>query len=150
MREATRTGILSAFHDKLAHGGVRQNDRIFVFFAGHGATRKLSSGRDLGYIVPADSDPNQFATDAIPMTEIQNIAESLSAKHVLFVMDACYSGLGLTRGGGAATFLATMPGASDARCSPRAAPTSWLPMAGRTAIRYSPGHCCRAWAARPT
>ena len=98
--EATRTGILAAFHDRLAHGGVQKNDRIFVFFAGHGATRKLSSGRDLGYIVPFDSDPAQFATDAIPMTEIQNIAESLTARHVFFVMDACYSGLGLTRGGG--------------------------------------------------
>ncbi len=103
--EATRTNILALFHDKLAHGGVGKNDRIFVFFAGHGATRKLSSGRDLGYIVPVDSDPGQFATDAIPMTEIQNIAESLNAKHVLFVMDACYSGLGLTRGGGAGGFL---------------------------------------------
>ena len=103
--EATRSAILALFHDKLAHGGVGKNDRIFVFFAGHGATRKLSSGRDLGYIVPADSDPAQFATDAIPMTEIQNIAESLDAKHVLFVMDACYSGLGLTRGGGSGTFL---------------------------------------------
>lgn len=103
--QATRTGILSAFHDKLAHGGIKKNDRIFVFFAGHGATRKLSSGRDLGYIIPADSNPNQFATDAIPMTEIQNIAESLTAKHVLFIMDACYSGLGLTRGGGSASFL---------------------------------------------
>jgi uncharacterized caspase-like protein/peptidoglycan/xylan/chitin deacetylase (PgdA/CDA1 family) len=103
--DATRTGILAAFHDTLAHGGVQRNDRIFVFFAGHGATRKLSSGRDLGYIVPVDSDPEHFATDAIPMTEIQNIAESLTAKHVLFVMDACYSGLGLTRGGGSSAFL---------------------------------------------
>jgi peptidoglycan/xylan/chitin deacetylase (PgdA/CDA1 family)/uncharacterized caspase-like protein len=102
---ATRSGILAAFHDRLAHGGVQKNDRIFVFFAGHGATRHLSSGRDLGYIVPFDSDPAQFATDAIPMTEIQNIAESLTAKHALFVMDACYSGLGLTRGGGASNFL---------------------------------------------
>lgn len=102
--EATRGAILDLFHDKLA-GGVGKNDRIFVFFAGHGATRHLSSGRDLGYIVPADSDPAQFATDAIPMTEIQNIAESFDAKHVLFVMDACYSGLGLTRGGGSGAFL---------------------------------------------
>jgi uncharacterized caspase-like protein/peptidoglycan/xylan/chitin deacetylase (PgdA/CDA1 family) len=100
--DATRNNILAMFHDKLAHGGVGKSDRIFVFFAGHGATRRLSSGRDLGYIVPVDSDPNQFATDAIPMTEIQNVAESLSARHVLFVMDACYSGLGLTRGGAGA------------------------------------------------
>ncbi|MDN4053031.1 polysaccharide deacetylase family protein [Massilia sp. YIM B02763] len=103
--QATRTGILAAFHDKLAHGGLQPNDRIFVFFAGHGATRKLSSGRDLGYIIPYDADPNQLATDAIPMTEIQNIAESLQAKHAFFVMDACYSGLGLTRGGANASFL---------------------------------------------
>jgi uncharacterized caspase-like protein/peptidoglycan/xylan/chitin deacetylase (PgdA/CDA1 family) len=103
--EATRTGILAAFHDKLAHGGVQKNDRIFVFFAGHGATRKLSSGRDLGYIVPYDSDPTRFETDAIPMTEIQNIAEGMAARHALFVMDACYSGLGLTRGAGSSNFL---------------------------------------------
>lgn len=102
---ASRAGILGAFHDKLAHGGMKKNDRLFVFFAGHGATRQLSSGRDLGYIVPADSDPAQFATDAIPMTELQNIAESVTAKHALFVMDACYSGLGLTRGAGSANFL---------------------------------------------
>ncbi len=83
---------------------MKKNDRVLVFFAGHGATRKLSSGRDLGYLIPVDSDPNQIATDAIPMTEIQNIAESLSAKHVLFIMDACYSGLGLTRGAGSGAF----------------------------------------------
>jgi TolA-binding protein len=39
------------------------------------------------------------------MTDLQNIAENLNAKHVLFVMDACYSGLGLTRGGGNTAFL---------------------------------------------
>jgi uncharacterized caspase-like protein len=107
--QATRAGILGAFHDLLERGkntgGLQPNDRVFMFFAGHGATRKLSSGRDLGYIVPYDADPDNLATDGIPMTEIQNIAESLPAKHELFVMDACYSGLGLTRGGANAAFL---------------------------------------------
>jgi uncharacterized caspase-like protein/peptidoglycan/xylan/chitin deacetylase (PgdA/CDA1 family) len=107
--QATRAGILGAFHDLLERGknagGLQPNDRVFMFFAGHGATRKLSSGRDLGYIVPYDADPDNLATDGIPMTEIQNIAESLPAKHELFVMDACYSGLGLTRGGANSAFL---------------------------------------------
>ncbi|MDR2189076.1 MAG: polysaccharide deacetylase family protein [Azonexus sp.] len=98
-QQATRNNILAAFHDRLAAGRTQKNDRVFVFFAGHGATRRLASGRDLGYIIPVDSQPDQFATDAIAMTDVQNIAESLPAKHVLFVMDACYSGLGLTRGG---------------------------------------------------
>ena len=103
--EATRAHILAAFHDKLAHSGMKKNDRLFVFFAGHGATRHLSSGRDLGYVIPVDSDPEQIATDAIPMSELQNIAESMTAKHAFFVMDACYSGLGLTRGAGSGNFL---------------------------------------------
>jgi uncharacterized caspase-like protein len=97
--QATRNNILAAFHDRLADEHTQKNDRVFVFFAGHGATRKLASGRDLGYIIPVDSQPDEFATDAIAMTDVQNIAESMQAKHVLFVMDACYSGLGLTRGG---------------------------------------------------
>lgn len=98
--EATRNRILALFHDALGHEQLQKNDRVFVFYAGHGATRKLGSGREVGYIIPADADPAETATDAIPMTEIQNIAESLNAKHVFFVMDACYSGLGLTRGAG--------------------------------------------------
>ena len=103
--DAIRNNILSVFHDKLGHGQLKKDDRVFVFFAGHGATRKLSSGRNLGYIIPVDSDPEQISVDAIPMTDLQNIAESLNAKHILFVMDACYSGLGLTRGGGTSSFL---------------------------------------------
>lgn len=103
--DATRNNILALFHDKLAEAKLRKDDRIFVFFAGHGATRQLSSGRSLGYIIPVDSDPQQVSVDAIPMTDLQNIAESLDAKHLLFVMDACYSGTGLTRGGGTTAFL---------------------------------------------
>ncbi|MCC5098529.1 polysaccharide deacetylase family protein [Xanthomonas campestris] len=101
--EATRNNILAAFHDRLGDGRAQTNDRVFVFFAGHGATRRLASGRDLGYIIPVDSDPEHLANDAIAMSDLQNIAESLQAKHVLFVMDACYSGLGLTRGGPASS-----------------------------------------------
>jgi peptidoglycan/xylan/chitin deacetylase (PgdA/CDA1 family)/uncharacterized caspase-like protein len=104
-QEATRSGILSLLNGKLGRSEIRRDDRIFFFFSGHGATRRLSSGRDLGYIVPVDSDPGNVATDAIPMTELQNIAENLPAKHVFFVMDSCYSGLGLTRGAPPANFL---------------------------------------------
>ncbi len=36
------------------------------------------------------------------MSNFQDIAEAIPAKHVFFVMDSCYSGLGLTRGAGRA------------------------------------------------
>ena len=98
-RDATRANILTTLNSRLGKPAIGDADQIFVFFAGHGATRQLASGRSLGYIVPVDADPAQTATEAIAMTEIQNIAEGLGARHVFFVMDACYSGLGLARGG---------------------------------------------------
>ncbi len=99
-QEATRQNILSLLGDKLANPEmVKHEDRVFVFFAGHGATRTLPSGRDLGYIIPVDADVSNYQGQSISMTNFQDIAESIPAKHVLFVMDSCYSGLALTRGG---------------------------------------------------
>jgi peptidoglycan/xylan/chitin deacetylase (PgdA/CDA1 family)/uncharacterized caspase-like protein len=97
--QATRQNILSLLGDKLGGAMVQHEDRVFVFFAGHGATRKLASGRELGYIVPVDADLIDLEGSAISMTNFQDISEAIPAKHVLFVMDSCYSGLALTRGG---------------------------------------------------
>jgi peptidoglycan/xylan/chitin deacetylase (PgdA/CDA1 family) len=98
--QATRQNILSLLGDKLGDPTmVQHEDRVFVFFAGHGATRKLASGRELGYIIPVDADLSDFEGTAISMTNFQDISEAIPAKHVFFVMDSCYSGLALTRGG---------------------------------------------------
>ncbi|MNU67116.1 Peptidoglycan-N-acetylglucosamine deacetylase [compost metagenome] len=100
--QATRANILRALNEKLTDGKrVKRDDRVLVFFAGHGSTRKLASGRDVGYIVPVDATLDNLPSDAISMPQLQEVAEALSAKHVLFLVDACYSGLGLTRGGAA-------------------------------------------------
>jgi peptidoglycan/xylan/chitin deacetylase (PgdA/CDA1 family)/TolA-binding protein len=98
--QATRQNILSLLGDKFGDPTtVQHEDRVFVFYAGHGATRRLASGRELGYIIPVDADLTDFEGTAISMTNFQDISEAIPAKHVLFVMDSCYSGLALTRGG---------------------------------------------------
>ena len=98
--DATREKILSVLGDTLSNSKtVQKEDRVFVFFAGHGATRKLPSGRDLGYIIPYEADLENFQGQAISMTNFQDISEGIPAKHVMFVMDSCYSGLALTRAG---------------------------------------------------
>jgi peptidoglycan/xylan/chitin deacetylase (PgdA/CDA1 family)/uncharacterized caspase-like protein len=97
--QATREKILSALGDEMGNPEkVKKEDRVFVFYAGHGVTRKLPSGRDLGYIVPADADLQNYQGKAISMTNFQDISEAIPAKHLFFVMDSCYSGLALTRG----------------------------------------------------
>ncbi|MDR7270780.1 peptidoglycan/xylan/chitin deacetylase (PgdA/CDA1 family)/uncharacterized caspase-like protein [Pelomonas saccharophila] len=97
--EATRANILKALNERFGDSKrVRRDDRVFVFFAGHGSTRRLPSGREVGYIVPVDAGLNDLQADAIAMPQLQEVAEAITAKHALFVIDACYSGLGLTRG----------------------------------------------------
>jgi len=98
--DATREKILSVLGDTLANPQkIQKEDRVLVFFAGHGATRPLPSGRSLGYIVPVDAGTESFQGQCISMTNFQDIDEAIAAKHVFYVMDACYSGLALVRSG---------------------------------------------------
>ena len=78
---------------------VKENDRVFVFYAGHGATREMPGGKSLGYIIPVDADAEKFQNRGISMTQLNDFSALIPAKHVYFVMDSCYSGLALTRAG---------------------------------------------------
>ncbi len=78
---------------------ISKEDRVFFFFAGHGATRKLPSGKDIGYIIPVDADIEASQAKSISMTQLQEFCELIPAKHLYFVIDSCYSGLALTRAG---------------------------------------------------
>jgi peptidoglycan/xylan/chitin deacetylase (PgdA/CDA1 family)/uncharacterized caspase-like protein len=107
--DATREKILSVLGDTLSNPqNLQRDDRVFVFFAGHGATRRLPSGRDLGYIVPVEADTQNFQGQSISMSNFQDISESIPAKHVFFVMDSCYSGLAITRGQATGNYIKEM------------------------------------------
>jgi S1-C subfamily serine protease len=54
----------------------------------------------MGYLVPVDSDTRNIFSTAISMDQVRQFSRRLPAKHVLYLIDACYSGLGLTRSGG--------------------------------------------------
>ena len=56
-RDATRERIMSVLGDALSDAGkIQRDDRVLIFFAGHGTTRALPSGRSIGYIIPVDAD----------------------------------------------------------------------------------------------
>lgn len=95
--QAYKTAIVSQMQNYLAPR-VSRDDRVLVFFAGHGYTEQLG-GKDWGYIVPYGA--GNTSASYISMEEIRTLAEKMgSAKHQLFVMDACYGGLLGTRAGG--------------------------------------------------
>lgn len=106
-KKATKENILRAFM-RFTQDDVDLDERIFVFFAGHGNTRTGIRG-EVGYLVPCDADKTDFST-FIRWDEFTRNAEIVHAKHMLFIMDACYGGLALTRSlhSGSARFLKDM------------------------------------------
>lgn len=106
-QEATKANILRAYF-RFAGDGVEVDDRIIVFFAGHGHTIRGARG-EVGFLVPHDGDPNEIST-LIKWSELTAGSELIRAKHMLFIMDACYGGLALMRhlSAGSTRFLKDM------------------------------------------
>lgn len=92
--DATRTAIHKAFLD-FSGDSTHVDDRLFVFFAGHGHTERSRRG-DVGYLVPSDGDAHDLST-LIRWDTLTRDADLIDAKHILFIMDACYGGLAITR-----------------------------------------------------
>jgi uncharacterized caspase-like protein len=92
--EATAQGVRRHYFD-FAQSHVDVDDRIFVFYAGHGHTTPGNNG-DVGFLIPYDGDVTDFST-LIPWDEFLRGAALIRAKHLLFVMDACYGGLFFNR-----------------------------------------------------
>jgi len=97
--EASHRRILTELFDTLPRK-VGRNDRILFYFAGHGQTEELPGGGRKGYIIPADAEVSNYAATAISMEQIKSLSGRIAAKHVLYVMDSCYSGLGFNRAAG--------------------------------------------------
>jgi uncharacterized caspase-like protein len=110
-KEATRIQILKLLSDRLPNM-LEKNDRLLIYFAGHGQTEtfnsKDASGKAIndkeGYLITVDSDVKNYAGTAISMSKIREIAQKYKAKHILYAFDSCYSGLGLKRSGGIERF----------------------------------------------
>ena len=91
--QATKANITEAFSKLLQ---THENDRLVVFYAGHGTQYKASGGGEMGYLVPVDgkaTNPSELYNSCISMQELRNLANMIPAKHILFLVDACYGGL---------------------------------------------------------
>ena len=90
-RDATRSRILDLLTDELP-AQMGENDALFVFFAGHGDQIKRRDG-DVGYLIPHDGQVGKLAS-VISMADLRDtVSKALPAKHVFYVIDACYGGL---------------------------------------------------------
>ena len=92
--KATRHSIIKSFLS-FANTNISQDARLLVFYAGHGHTVTGSRG-EVGFLIPFDGDTNNLSS-LIRWDELTRDTELIPAKHILFIMDACYGGLAVTR-----------------------------------------------------
>jgi len=92
--EASRSEIMTHYM-AFANRDIENDDRIFIFFAGHGYTQTGKRG-EVGFLVPYDGNFNDLSS-LIRWDDLTRNAELIPAKHILFIMDACYGGLAITR-----------------------------------------------------
>jgi len=89
--EATLSNIKLNLGEVATSAG--ENDRILIFYSGHGQTLIGADKSEKGYIIPYEGkQDNPYAT-GIAMDEILTTSQISKSKHMLFLMDACYSGL---------------------------------------------------------
>jgi len=93
-KDATRSKIMDSYM-AFANSDIENDDRILFFFAGHGHTQTGKRG-EVGFLVPYDGDVNNLSS-LIRWDNLTRNAELISAKHILYIMDACYGGLAINR-----------------------------------------------------
>lgn len=82
--QATIRGMRAAVEDHFAER-VAEDDLFVLFFAGHG-----ESHEGQGYLVPVDANPKK--SHFLKMTTVAEWVQDLKARHVLFILDCCFSG----------------------------------------------------------
>lgn len=100
--DPTSENLLTIINRFVTQHGFTENNRLLIYFAGHGYTETGGDGRKFGYIVPVDApDPTknliEFQQKAVTADEIQTVARRIRSKHALFVFDSCFSGLFISR-----------------------------------------------------
>jgi len=91
-KEATQSNIKKELSNLMKNAG--DNDRVIFYFAGHGETAALGLEEgDIGFLLPYDGDVEDLYFSAIDMEELKRISKFSKAKHMLFLVDACYGGL---------------------------------------------------------
>jgi tetratricopeptide (TPR) repeat protein len=116
--DATQTAMRELVDDSLRRLGPA--DSLIVFFAGHGGVEKRDvAGKsvEIGYLLPVDA--TRQAKSWLKLEEWLSALSILPARHILVILDACGSGLGLSSMAFTRYMRSTQPGTLTARSSRR-------------------------------
>jgi len=97
VEDLDRARLDQAVADFISRHGLRPENRLLIYYSGHGFTYRQAYGGEMGYIIPADTpnphrDLTGFLSKALDMQQIEVYARRIQAKHALFLFDSCFSG----------------------------------------------------------
>lgn len=72
-------------------GMLKDNDNLLIFYAGHGTAEKDRYGNIDGYLVPCSARKGNYGS-YISSNDIATALKRSTARHILFIADACFSG----------------------------------------------------------
>ncbi|RAP24978.1 hypothetical protein DID73_00295 [Candidatus Marinamargulisbacteria bacterium SCGC AG-343-K17] len=88
---------MARFFQKTAPMMCGPDDVLVVSFHGHGHTMSFQ-GKDYGFLVPSDAPQNPSPYDLISMDHLASWLKYIPSRHVLLLLDSCFSGLMAQRG----------------------------------------------------
>jgi formylglycine-generating enzyme required for sulfatase activity/uncharacterized caspase-like protein len=98
--QATKQAISAALAAVTSAKTLTADDRVLIFYSGHGQTVKMPVGGEKGFLIPVDArvsltapDPADYMNTCISMSQVWDALDLCPARHVLLIADACYSGL---------------------------------------------------------
>lgn len=89
LTDASRDELIAELSEKLPER-ASSNDRLLLYFAGHGIALDGKDGPE-GYLIPADARPDDPST-YIAMADLHRWLEALPCRHLLVVLDCCFAG----------------------------------------------------------
>ena len=93
-KDATKSNIESLFKTKL-FTTLNSDDLLVFSYHGHGIVMNINN-IDYGFLVPINSPISSTPGDLISMNDITNWINYLKCKHILILLDCCFSGMSLS------------------------------------------------------
>jgi hypothetical protein len=87
-KKATKANIIRTF-EKLQKK-LKQDDSLLILYSGHG---HLDNKTNSGFWIPVDSGKDVYKQENwLPNSQVRGLISNIEAKHVLLLVDSCFSG----------------------------------------------------------
>ena len=95
-QDVTRDRLITLFSETLPALNLGRDDRLLVYFAGHGTVIRDDRGEPEYYLIAQNEEKDGVSTgisdSLLPMRQVRDELLKLECRHLLVVLDCCFAG----------------------------------------------------------